>query len=376
MSEQLAQQNEELETAAVNMNEAGRKAPEELAPAVEQLTATLQAVKDPKTPPQEREEVTEIAQRVISALAVIGDPESRRELREELTVIVLQVASAVHRSLDPHVPPELRTTAISTMARASSALGVIGAPETPPELRRELILIMKPLTATLASDSPGAKNPSNSPGARNQPARPTQDVAGAVETISDPKTPPEQRLKLAKITAQAASSLPKLGDPAGSRDDRAKARQVFRQQTAEMKKRKEKAVSAQGMPDAPLDEAAEVCTNAIFTAVSDRALGRSLKDLLPSEWQIEGVRDFWKAQEGEDDFLDVIARLRNGDDAGAPFDVGKLTTRLAQLVPANELFGALGAPGLHCLQAAWHLDRAGIAAGTWVEMALEKKGNG
>ncbi|QIP83801.1 hypothetical protein GLX30_06660 [Streptomyces sp. Tu 2975] len=96
----------------------------------------------------------------------------------------------------------------------------------------------------------------------------------------------------------------------------------------------------------------------------------------PPKWEIAGVQDFWKAQEKGDDSLDVLAQLRNGDHADEPFKVGKLTTRLAELVPARDLFWAIGNPALHCLQAAWHLEQAGIAAGTWVEKAHEEKGDG
>jgi hypothetical protein len=364
VSGQLARQNIEIETATATLKAAGENAPAELAPAVEQLTATLKAVQDPKTSPQEREEVTEIAQQVTSALAVISNPETPPELREQLTVIVRQVASAVEGSLDPRVPPELRATIISTAEQATSVLGLISDPKTPPELKEPVTLIGKQLTATLEqSQAPET----------HWIARPAADVGGATEMISE--TPPKQQPALVEATAQAASSLPKLGDPSGSTDERAKAQEVFRQQTAEMKKQKEEAASARGVPDVPLGEAAEVCTNAIFTTVSDRALGLSLKTLLPSKWEIEGVQDFWKAREKEDDSLDVIAQLRNGEHADEPFNVGKLTTRLAELVPARDLFGTIGTPALHCLQAAWHLDQAGITAGTWVEKAYEKKGD-
>ncbi|MEU0084733.1 hypothetical protein [Streptomyces sp. NPDC006274] len=342
---------------------------------MQQLTATLKAVKDPKTSPQERGEVTGIAQQVTSALAVISNPETPPETREQLTVIVRQVASALEGSHDAQVPAELRATITSTLEQATSALGVIGDPETPPELRKQLNLILQPLTAALAPGSDGVPGRS----ARTVPeiarvAGPAADVARATEMVSDPKTPPQQRRELARATARAASSLPKLGDPEGSKKDRAKAQEVFRQQTAEMKEKQEEAASAQDVPDVPLGEAAEVCTNAIFTTVSDRALGWSLKNLLPPKWEIEGVKDFWKAREESADSLNVIAQLRNGAHADAPFDVGQLTTRLAELIPASSLYGRVGTPALHCLQAAWHLDQAGVTAGTWAEMAVEKKG--
>ncbi|MET9422083.1 MULTISPECIES: hypothetical protein [unclassified Streptomyces] len=366
-----------METATANLAEAGEDAPAELASAVEQLTATLKAVQDPKTSPQEREEVTDIAQQVTSALAVISNPETPAELREQLTVMVRQVASAVEGGLDPRVPPELRADTISTVQQATSTLDMICDPETLPELRRELILIMNPLTAALSQAGAGVSGRSaGSVPELNRLKGPAAVVAGAAEMASDPKTPPAQRLKLAKATGQAASSLPKLGDPEGSQEGGAKAEEVFRKQSAEVKKRKEEAASARGVPNVPLGEAAAVCTNAIFANVSDRALGLSLKTLLPSKWEIQGVQDFWKAQEKGDDSLVVLAKLRNGDHADAPFEVGKLTTRLAELVPARDLFGEIGAPGLHCLQAAWHLEQAGIAAGTWVEKAHKEKKDG
>jgi hypothetical protein len=377
VTEQLTEQKQEVEAATADLNEAGQNAPEELAPAVEQLTATLKAVEDPRTSPQERQEVTDIAQEVTSALGVISDPHTPAETREQLTVIVRQGASALEGSHDARVSPELRSTVTTTLEQATSALGMIGDPKTPPELRKELNLILRPLTSALAQGSDGV--PGRSAGSApevDQVAGPAADVARATEMISDPKTPAKQRSELAKTTAQAASSLPKLGDSGGSREDRAKAQEVFRQQTAKMKKQQEKAASARGVPDVPLGEAAEVCTNAIFTNVSDRALGWSLKNILPPKWEIEGVQDFWKAREEKDDSLEVTAQLRNGAHTDAPFDVGRLTTRLAELVPASSLFGKVGTPALHCLQAAWHLDQAGVAAGTWVEMAMEKKKGG
>ncbi|MEU1890196.1 hypothetical protein [Streptomyces pristinaespiralis] len=374
MTDQLAQQGKEVEAATANLNEAGKNVPEELAPAVDKLTATLKAVEDPRTPPQEREEVTEIAEHVTSALARIADPETPRELREQLTVIVQQVASALEGSHDPQVSPELRATTVSTAEKATSALDLMGDPGTPPELQEELNLILKPLTAVLAQGSDGVSGRSASPAEMRRLAGPAAEVARATEMVSDPKTPPQQRSELARATAQAAATLPALSDPGGSQSDQAKAQEVFRQKSEAMKKAQEKAASARDVPDVPLGEAAAVCTNAIFTSVSDRALGWSLKNLLPPKWENQGVKDFWKVREKGDDSLVVMAQLQNGEHTDAPFDVGQLTARLAQLVPAKNLFGQLGIPGLHCLQAAWHLDRQGIEAGTWAEKAQQKKG--
>ncbi|MGW7285127.1 hypothetical protein ACWGH4_06465 [Streptomyces sp. NPDC054847] len=341
---------------------------------MQQLTATLKTVQDPMTAPQEREEVTDIAQHVTSALAVISNRETPSELREQLTPIVRQVASAVTGSHDPRVPPERRAGTISAVERATSALDVISEPGTPPELRTELLLILNPLTASLAPEGAGGSE-SSVPEQPTGPQGPKAELAGATEMASDPSIPAAQRLDLARTTARAASLLPQMGDAGGPPEDRAKAEEVFREQTEEMREKQEEAASARGVPDVPLGEAAEVCTNAIFTTVSDRALALSLGTLLPPKWELEGVRDFWKAREKEDDSLDVIAQLRTGEHADAPFDVRRLTPRLAELVPARDLFGRLGIPALHCLQAAWHLDEAGITAGTWVEKAHEKKGD-
>ncbi|MGW7465691.1 hypothetical protein ACWGJT_13540 [Streptomyces xantholiticus] len=335
---------------------------------MQQLTATLKVAGDPKTSPQEREEITEIVQQVTSALVAIGDPETPSELREQLIVIVRQVASALEGSRDPKVPPEVQAKIISTAEQVTSALGVICDSEAPREIREQVGLIVKQAT--------GALERSREPG-MSWLVRYAGDVGVATRMITDLKTSPEQGKTLVKGVAQVSSLLPRLGDPTGSREDRARAQKAFREQTAEMKGQQEKAASARGVPDAPLGRAAEVCTNAIFAAASDRALGWSLRNLLPTKWEIEGVQDFWKAREKENDSLDVLAQLRNGEQAGAPFDVGKLTTHLAELMPARMLFGAIGAPALYCLQAAWQLDQqAGITAGTWLAMAREKKGDG
>lgn len=368
VSDQLARQGEEIEDATADLNEEGEDVPEELEPAVRQLTATLKVAEDPKTSPQEREEVTETVQRVTSALAVIDDPETPAELRGHLIVIVQQVASALEGSLGPNVPLEVRASIISTAEQSTSALAMMWDSGAPRELREQMGLIQGRVTAALkASLEPQLHGLASQAGG----------VGRAAATIADPQTPQEQQMVLAEDTAQASSLLPRLGDPNGSRKERAKAEKAFRQQSAQMTKQQERAASAQGVPDVPLGEASEVCTNAVFAAVSDRALGWSLRDLLPTKWEIEGVQDFWKARAGQGDSLDVLAQLRNGEHADARFDVGQLTVRLAELVPARVLFGSIGAPALHCLQAAWHLDQqSGITAGTWLEMAREKKGDG
>ncbi|UYQ66055.1 hypothetical protein [Streptomyces peucetius] len=368
MAEQLAKQREEMEEATADLAELGRHVPEELEPAVQQLTATLEAAEEPATSPQEREEVTETVQRVTSALMVIDDPETPPELRERLIVIVQQVASVLEGSQGPTVPPELRAGIIAAVEQATSALSVMWDSGAPSELRAQADLILNRMTAALEESLEPR---------RHWLARPAGELGGPAETIADPQTPQEQKQALASATARAASLLPALGDPTGSRGERAKAQKAFREQTAEMTRQQEKAASAQDVPDVPLGKAAEVCTNAVFAAVSDRALGWSLRELLPEKWEIEGVRDFWKAREGGSDSLDVLAQLRNGEHADARFEVGRLTTQLAELVPARTLFGRIGPPGLYCLQAAWQLDQqAGIAAGTWLEMAREKKGDG
>jgi hypothetical protein len=96
--------------------------------------------------------------------------------------------------------------------------------------------------------------------------------------------------------------------------------------------------------------------------------------VIPEKWDTEGVNDFWKSEEIRNDSLDVLVQLRNDEISGAPMEIKRLIPKLADAVPASELFGTLGTPGLHCLRAALHLDQdLGIKSGSWVKMAEEKE---
>ncbi|MFF3691689.1 hypothetical protein [Streptomyces sp. NPDC002187] len=340
---------------------------------MEQLSATLKAVEEPTTSPQEREAVISSIQEVTGALTAIDDPETPRQLRQQLIGVVRQVASTLEVSQASEVAPEVRTAVIASVKQATSALRMIRDPETPLELREQLTLIVKQLTAAMGQQATAARVERHDQAALDG----GRDVGRAVNTISHPQTSPQQRKKLAQIAAKASSSLVRLGGSSASEEDRAKAHELVKDQTDQLNRDQVKAVAAQDIPDVPLGEAAVVCTNRIFETIWERALSVNLSRLLPQKWKIEGVQDFWKSWESQNDALEVHVQLQNDEDDHAPFDIAQLTTRLAVLVPADKLLGILGVPGLHCLQAAWQLDRqSGVTAGGWLEMAKDKKGNG
>ncbi|GHB77032.1 hypothetical protein GCM10010377_79200 [Streptomyces viridiviolaceus] len=368
-------QEEESNEVTEDLQQEREEVPEELVPSVEQLTTSLRAVQDPQTSTQERDGVIRIAQDVSSALEVVGDPETPRALRAQLAGLVHQVTSTLEAANTPGLQPEERRTVIWIAERSASALGVIGDRETPQELREQLAGTVKNVgsAVTRAANAHDAMVLEN--------ARP---FGTAMATISDPNAPDEGRRELAQTTDdgrkelaqtthEASSSLEEAGDPRLSDEERDEARKELEEQIDRMEKQLEEVASAQGLPDVQLGKAAEVCTNSLFDSVPDGTLTGNLKSLLPEEWNTEGVKDFWKSEEKGNDFLDVLTQLRNNEFADAPLEINRLIPKLADAVPASELFGITGSPALYCLRAAWQLDQdLGIRSGTWVKKAEEK----
>jgi hypothetical protein len=122
--------------------------------------------------------------------------------------------------------------------------------------------------------------------------------------------------------------------------------------------------------DESLGKAAAFCTSAVFESASESSIIRGLEKLVPAQWEDEGVKDFFKAQEKSNDQLDVLAQLRNNERSQAPFEVVPLVTALAEIVPRDRLFGSLGGSALSCQQTASYLDeKFGVTVGTWLTRA-------
>ncbi|MFF2204619.1 hypothetical protein [Streptomyces sp. NPDC058145] len=361
------QPKQEIDKATADLDRKKDEVPGELVPSVEQLTTALHTVRDPRTSPQERDAVIRSAQAVSSALEVIGDPRTPAAVRKDLTGLVKQVASTLDAAGNSKMPPADRQTAYFVVDGLASDLPRISDRGTPDEVRKHHVrTASQTLLFTQREAQAGHTDSGN--------LRRARAIVLATLTSSDPNTPDEGRKELAQSAYEASSSLDKVGDPRASDEEREKARKELDKQVDRMKKKQEEAISAQGLPDVRLGKAAEVCTNSIFEYAPEKSLGRDLKDLLPEKWNTEGVKDFWKSKETGDDFLHVLTQLRNDKFADAELEIKRLIPKLADSVPANELFGALGTPALHCLRAALQLDQdSGVESGTWVKMAEEKE---
>ncbi|WP_405634294.1 hypothetical protein OHB53_09080 [Streptomyces sp. NBC_00056] len=127
----------------------------------------------------------------------------------------------------------------------------------------------------------------------------------------------------------------------------------------------------QDLPNVQFGKAAAVCGQAILKAVGPAAFIKGLKGLGLEE----GAKVIEISQKGETG-LELITQLNNRETTHIDLDVfeaARFVTRLAKLVPASSLFGAIGTPGLYCLQAAWYIDQQlGIKAGTWLRMAIQE----
>ncbi|MFE2584167.1 hypothetical protein [Streptomyces sp. NPDC059378] len=343
----MTQQKEAVDEVTGDLNQQREKAPEELVPSVEQLTATLRAVKDPGTSPQERDGVIRTAQSLSSTLDVIGDPGTPPALRRQLTGLVKQVTATLDASSHAGTSPEQRRAYTLVAERSAAVLNMIGDRRTPQGLLRPLRVSVDNANSAAQAGSQGATQLALS-------------MAVSMGIISDPNTSDKERKELATTTSEAGSS-PGRGDDPDKQIDR-------------MKKKQEEAVSAQGLPDAPLPEAAKVCTNAVFDSVPDDTLNNDLKNVIPEKWETEGVNDFWKSDEAGNESLNVLVQLQNEESTDALLEIRRLIPKLADSLPASQLFGTLGTPGLDCLRAAQQLDQKfGVESGSWVRMAKEKE---
>ncbi|MFI1535701.1 hypothetical protein [Streptomyces anandii] len=360
------------------LNEKKQKAPAELVPSVEQLTATLRAVETPHTPPQDRDAVIRGAQAVSSTLDVISRPGTPPALRERLTGLVRQVVSTLGAGNDPGTPAPDRRAVFLIAEGSASVLGVIGDRRTPQGLREDLAGIVHDVTSVATGRAPGSPGDARRiRGARTGPQDTesleiARSLADQLRMISDPGTSGEGRKDVARATHDASSSLDGANRSGASDEDRDQARKKLHGRLDRARRKVEKYLSAQSLPDVRLGEAAVRCTDSVFKIVPEAAVGRHVGDLLPKEWGAEGVKNFWKSQERDSDFLEVFTQLRNEKMADAPARIAQLIPRLADVVPAGDLFWVLGPPSLHCLRAAAQLDEySGIESGGWVKKAEE-----
>ncbi|MFF8092984.1 hypothetical protein [Streptomyces sp. NPDC016675] len=345
--------------------------PEELTATVDTLITLVSTVESPETLPQDRQGVVESAEHLTTALAAINDPRTPPELRRELTSVVKQVTSTLRVVSDPRAPAEERSMLILVVKRSTSTLPLICAPGTPQELRDKMIAGVKEsaFAAEHSADGDSARAPdrSGTPAPDTTVRQALPGKSGSDEITRDKRTPPEERERLVTATQQVSALLKKISDPETSSEERSEATRDLDDKTARMKDQQEQAASAQERPEESLGKAAAVCTSAIFDSTSESALAQGLEKLVPPDWEGEGIKDFWKAEEKTDDRLEVLARLRNNENARGPFEVVPLITELAELVPHDELFGSLGGSALSCKQTATYLEeKFGITVGTWL----------
>nr|CAJ89403.1 conserved hypothetical protein [Streptomyces ambofaciens ATCC 23877] len=360
-----------IDEASTNLEQVREHVPEELRSTVDRLITLISTVQSPETSPQDRQGVIESTEHLTTALAAINDPQTPPELRKELTSVVKQVTSTLGTVSDPDAPAEERSMLILVVRRSTSTLPLICAPGTPQELRAKMIAGMKEgaFAAEHSAGGESAHSPDRS-GASSQETTVEQTLArksGSDQITQDERTPPEERERLVTVTQQVSALLKKISDPETSSEERSEATKELDDRTARMKDQQEQSASAQDRPEESLGKAAAVCTSAIFESTSESALARGLERLVPPEWEGEGVKDFWKAQEKTDDKLEVLAQLRNNENTRGPFEVVPLITELAELVPHDELFGSLGGSALSCKQTATYLEeKFGVTVGTWL----------
>ncbi|MEV2212587.1 hypothetical protein AB0H86_14220 [Streptomyces sp. NPDC050997] len=349
-----------------SLNEMKEDLPEELASTVDELTTTLEAVEDPGTSPQDRQGVIESARQLTTALTTIADDSTPDELREQLITLVKETSFTLRISQDPQVPPEEQSLVIVVVKRSTSAVKMICDPETPQEQRDQQIPTMRNLYAAVGR-------------AHGEPrvADNAVYVSTGLATAAAPETPPEQSEELTETAHRHSQSLRKYSDPKTSAKEKAEAKTDMEDQGARMGEEQEDAASTDSEQEASLAEEARVCTNAVFESVAEHRLAEGLKDLVPDSWDTEGVKDFWKAKvsaKERDEFLDVLAQLRNDANVHAPVEIAQLITELAELVPRDRLFAALGStPASQCEQTASDLDQDyDVEVGNWLVEAGEE----
>ncbi|MFI8192062.1 hypothetical protein ACIF8T_25315 [Streptomyces sp. NPDC085946] len=366
--------------------------PETLKPAVAQLTATLRVAQAPETPPQEKDGVIESTEEITAALEKIDDPSTPADVREELIGITKQVTSALAVLGDPSVPPEEQAMTVLTVQRSMSVLKMISDPATPKEMREDLADSVRNVTLVALRRSRGGADTGTgvrtgigtgtgeqtgaeigTDRARRKDLRSEKVVTAALSVTAERETSEDNSKGLAESSSESSSSLNGSTDPRRSEKDRQREKREAEEKIARLEKQVEAVISARGLPNVALGEAAKICTNAVFETVTDSELVEGLTDLAPAKWDSTGVKDYWKSDESGQDSLDVHAQLRNNSIDQAPFGIARLVPELAKSAPADELFGTVGVPALHCLRSALHLHQKGVEAGTWLKMAEQKK---
>lgn len=377
-SDSPPEQEVEIDEVTTTLNEEKERVPEELVPTVEKLITIVSTAKNPETLPQDRQGVIDSAKNLSIALAAVSDPRTPPELRRELTAIVKQVTSALKTASDPRKPPEERSMLILVVKRTTSTLSMICDPETPRGIRHRMVTITKNTTyAVKRSQGSQAGSTDASQDLPEESKEPESAVANTLVPVSsssdimhDRKTPPKEREQLAKITQQVSALLKRISDPGTSQEERSEAAKELDKKSSRMKEQQERSASAQERPEESLGKAAAFCSSAIFESTSESALVRGLDKLVPSQWEDEGVEDFWKAKERSNETLDVLAQLGNNEHTHGPFKIVPLITELAELVPYDKLFGSLGASALACEQTATYLkEEFGVEVGSWLTNA-------
>ncbi|MFF4485554.1 hypothetical protein ACFY0F_03525 [Streptomyces sp. NPDC001544] len=371
------QQKEELDETTKDLEQKKAEVPGELAPSVEQLTATLHAVDAPGTPPQDRDAVIQSARSVSSALALISDPGTPPAVRARLTQLVQQVATTLDAADSPRIRPEMRRTYFYAAQMSANAYRMIGDPKTPPAEAHAANTIAKNLARSAQNEAkkgPSMEQSSQRTGQDAGPGPAVLQLATLLDAINDRHSSDDgDRRSLAQTASDASSSLDGSDDPGASDEEQEKARQELQKQLTQLEQGLAKYLSAQPLPSEKLGKAAEACTNAIFETTSEGTLAKDLESVLPGTWNTEGVNDFWKTEQKGNESLEVFTQLRNEQIADAPMAIKRLVPKLADSVPASQLFTAVGRSALHCLRAASQLDQDGIDSGTWVKMAEEQK---
>ncbi|MFF3329574.1 hypothetical protein ACFYWX_08420 [Streptomyces sp. NPDC002888] len=325
------------------------------------MTTTLETVEDPETSPQDRQGVIESVKQLITALEAIGDEGTPDELRDQLITLVEEVSSTLTVGSDPEVSPEERSLIILVVKRTTSAVPLICDPDTPQELRDRMMATWGQLNDALAEG-----------GGDQTVGWFARQVSATEATAAAPETSPEQTQELAQSAYDQSRSLRAYSAPETSPEGKARAKKDMKDRGARINKQQEDAAADQEQSDASLAEEATVCTSAIFESVADHTLAQGLESLVPDDWDTEGVKDFWKAEEAEDDdeLLDVLAQLRNDAHVHGPFEISSLIPQLAEILPRDELFGTLGTPASQCEQTASDLDQDyGVDTGTWLAEA-------
>ncbi|MGF0171623.1 hypothetical protein ACQF36_14285 [Streptomyces sp. Marseille-Q5077] len=365
------EQKQALAEVTATLNEERAEVPEELTATVDTLIVTLVSVEDPATSPQDREALTDSAKELGATLAVISDNGTPGKLRKQLARIVKQMAATLKAGLKPDVSPEDRSRLFLVVERTTVALAAIADPRTPQKPRQQLTAIVE--------DTNYALEQCNGKGETGAAAL---LVSSSVEFLAESITPqqipgsnrPDERQpestgdnQLMDESQRVSGQMRRANDPKASPEDRAEAGQEMRDRSSKLEQEQDKAAARQGRPDVSLGKAAEVCTSAIFKAVSDRKLSKGLRDMTPPSWNSTGVKDFWKAIDEGTDMLDVSAQLENDEHTNAPFKVAPLISGLAEILHGSELNGRVGIKqASHCRQTAAYLEQEGVTVGSWL----------